>query len=188
MKDICKNGYNWYQTNRGKLPHPTSGLPNYIFGYDFNTGTTSRRTQRGKHSCPTSGRLRWKDNHPCPESDQRTVMRQDGPWFSTALEPNTQINGIINLRDANGQVTEYSKLRYTCDEFPPATWVEGGDNTEGNSPSETRCAGMRCGTATKGEQDCMQFQVYFLETSRGEKKGIADSQHCRASQFPWDAA
>jgi hypothetical protein len=93
-------------------------------------------------------------------------MRQDGAWFSNALEPNTAINGIINLRDANNQVVEYSKLRYTCDEFPPATWVEGGDNTDGNTPAQTRCAGMRCGTATKSEQDCMQFQVYFLKSSK----------------------
>lgn len=161
MKDICKNGYNWYQTTRGKLLYPNSGLPNYIFGYDFNTGksSTTRQTQRGRHSCPTTGALAWKKIHFCPEVDQRTVMRQDGAWFSTALEPNTEINGIINLRNARNQVTELSKVRYTCNEFPPATWVEGGDNTDGSTPAQTCCAGMRCGLGVKAEQDCMQFRV-----------------------------
>lgn len=80
-------------------------------------------------------------------------MRQDGAWFSTALEPNTDMNGIINLRNAQNQVTELSKVRHTCDEFPPATWVEGGDNTDGSTPAQTRCAGMRCGAGVGAEQN-----------------------------------
>ncbi|KAH8812142.1 pectate lyase superfamily protein-domain-containing protein [Xylogone sp. PMI_703] len=155
MKDICKNSANFYRTVRGGITHPTSGLPTYIFGYDFNTGKSrsSRQSMRRSHSCPTSGSLAWKNQHPCPEVDQRTVMRHNGPWYTTALEDGTTINGIKNLRGPNNQIVEYSKVRYSCDEFPPATWVEGGDNIDGSDPAETRCAAIRCGTGVKAEQD-----------------------------------
>ena len=62
-------------------------------------------------------------------------MRHDGPWFTTALEPGTDQN-LVNHRGANGIVDEESKVRYSCDEFPPATWVEGGDNIDGSGAAQ----------------------------------------------------
>ncbi|KAK3938523.1 hypothetical protein QBC46DRAFT_389868, partial [Diplogelasinospora grovesii] len=47
----------------------------------------------------------------------------------------------------------YSKIRYTCDEFPPASWVEGGDGEDSDQPAQTRCAAMRCQAGVKAEQD-----------------------------------
>lgn len=89
----------------------------------------------------------------CPEPNQRTVMRNDGPWWTTLLEPNTDVNQIRNML-VNGQTIE-SKMRYSCDEFPPATWVEGGDNQFNNADdaAQTRCAAIRCGSGVKAEQD-----------------------------------
>lgn len=80
-------------------------------------------------------------------------MRHNGEWFSNELEPNTQVNAIEDHR-TNGQVDERSKVRYSCDEFPPATWVEGGNGIDGTDFSQTRCAAIRCGTGVKAEQNC----------------------------------
>lgn len=157
MKDICRNAYNFYRTPRGQITHPHSGLPTYIFGYDLNIGKGKKHSnQRRKASCPTSGSKAWKNQHPCPEVDQRTIMRHDGAWFTTALEPNQNNGNLMNRRDSRGRVTELSKVRYSCDEFPPATWVEGGNGEDGDSEAQTRCAAIRCGNyqGVKAEQNC----------------------------------
>lgn len=56
---------------------------------------------------------------------------------------------IRHVRDTQGNVVSPSYLRYTCDEFPPATWIEGGSGDANLlQPAETRCAAYRCpGTA-----------------------------------------
>ncbi|KAJ0164374.1 hypothetical protein CTA2_1157 [Colletotrichum tanaceti] len=84
-------------------------------------------------------------------------------------------------------VKEESKIRYSCDEFPPATWIEGGSGL--NSPeaglqdAETRCAAMRCGKGTNGasvkaEQDWqgvshgrLREQLLFLINCRQNTYG-----------------
>jgi hypothetical protein len=150
MTNICKNANDWLQTPRGMRPHPNSELPNDIFGYDFNTGKRrTRAAKRRDHSCPGN----WKDTHSCPEPDQRTVFRQDGPWWTTDLEPNTKIN-LLQHRRVGGRIVQMSNVRYTCDEFPPATWVEGGGGEDKTSPAQTRCAGFFCSPGTKAEQNC----------------------------------
>ncbi|KFY31396.1 hypothetical protein V493_01147 [Pseudogymnoascus sp. VKM F-4281 (FW-2241)] len=145
MKDICKNAQNFSLSARGRNLHPGSGIGNNMFGYDLDTGDTippSRQESRRSQSCPDS----WKSTHFCPESDQQPVMRHDGAWFTTALEPLTTMNNLQNVRDTNGNIVRYSNVRYTCDEFPPATWVEGGSGFNGVGPSSTRCAALVCST------------------------------------------
>jgi hypothetical protein len=94
-------------------------------------------------------------------------MRHDGEWFTTALEPGTTTNNIMNKRDTQGKIVQYSNVRYTCDEFPPATWVEGGNGPPlSPSPSNTRCAALVCSTygatgAVKAEQNCRPRSVSF---------------------------
>ncbi|KAL2066293.1 hypothetical protein VTL71DRAFT_2364 [Oculimacula yallundae] len=148
MKDICINAQQFALTPRGQNLHPLSGLPkadcviNY-FGYDLNTGDSEpffpqyRSEDRRSASCPNN----WAAGHPCPEPGpppQQPVMRQDGlPWFTTATEPGTTIYQVMNHRDTAGNIDRYSNVRYTCDEFPPATWVEGGNGWTRNSPSNT---------------------------------------------------
>lgn len=73
--------------------------------------------------CPQS----WKDNgRRCPEPDQPNVM--PGPWPFTGLEtinPGADL-GIQARRSSSGALLERSGRMYSCDEFPPASWVEGG--------------------------------------------------------------
>ena len=125
MREVCKNAENFAATTRGQSLHPISGISNDVYGYDLDTGDTpagvpnSRQESRRSASCPDS----WKTTHPCPEPNQRKPMRHDGEWFTTLLEPQTTTNNLMNLRDpVTGNVVRYSNIRYTCDEFPPATW------------------------------------------------------------------
>jgi hypothetical protein len=83
-------------------------------------------------------------------------MRQDGQWPHRDLEPGTSINQIRNNVLPNG-VIRPSGLRYTCDEFPPATWIEGGNGEFGTNSAETRCAAFFCSKGYKGEQNWQAF-------------------------------
>lgn len=125
MREICKNAQNFAATSRGQSLHPLSGIGNDVYGYDLDTGDSgtgnpnSRQESRRSASCPGS----WILTHPCPETDQRKPMRHDGEWFTSLLEPGTTVNNLMNQRDPNtNNVVRYSNIRYTCDEFPPATW------------------------------------------------------------------
>ncbi|KAH6714441.1 pectate lyase superfamily protein-domain-containing protein [Leptodontidium sp. MPI-SDFR-AT-0119] len=158
MKDICRNADNFFATPRGQNMHPrsSSGLGPRTFGFDFNNRYRARN--RGRHTCPDASATRpWRANHTCLEPDQQTVMRHDGPWFSTALEPGTTTNTKIHDTGPNGQIIP-SNVRYSCDEFPPKSFVEGGDGVDLSTPSNTRCAALRCSPAgvfptVKAEQD-----------------------------------
>lgn len=150
MRDICVNAQDFINSNRGQQRNPRT-----LFGYDLNTGKKQRAGKRRAKSCPT-GTNGWKTFHTCPETTQNIVMRHDGPWPHKALEPGTTMLNIMNQRDNLGRITEYSKIRYSCDEFPPASWVEGGSGlgVPGNGVlagnAFTRCAGMRCGKGANG--------------------------------------
>lgn len=82
-------------------------------------------------------------------------MRHDGVWPRKDLEPGTDTNQIANLRDTLGNVIAYSDIRYTCDEFPLASWIQGGSgigvpgNTANPGNAETRCAALTCKKASK---------------------------------------
>ena len=79
-------------------------------------------------------------------------MRNDGVWPYKDLEPGTSINQIRNYRLGAG--ISLSKMRYSCDEFPPATWVEGGgDRNDPNVASQIRCAALSCAHRCKAEQN-----------------------------------
>ena len=159
MKDICKNAENFQSRRQAGNPQ---GFPTHIFAYDFNG---DRRDERRKKSCPSS----WKNRHPCPEPDQQDVMRHDGVWPHKDLEPNSGSSLTIrHKRDSQGNIDEYSGVAYSCDEFPPATWIEGGSGPlviprgyvtgQPAGLAETRCAAIRCGpknrpAAVKAEQD-----------------------------------
>ncbi|KAI0814551.1 glycoside hydrolase family 55 protein [Xylaria sp. FL0064] len=115
-------------------------------------------------------------------SSNMDVMRHDGPWFTTSLETGTTINQLKNRRDANNMVAEYSKVRYSCDEFPPATWVEGGDNVDRLNPAETRCAGLHCGEGVKAEQD---WQATAHGILRQRLLAVADRANMQYAKFPY---
>lgn len=143
------------------------------FGYDFNSDpkkSGSRAPARGRHVCPQN----WKKTHTCPEPDQKPVWRNDGEWLHTSTESGSM---VLSHRRTAGQVVELSKLQYTCDEFPPKTWVEGGDGIDRTTPAETRCAGFRCGSG-KSEQN---WQGNSHQVLRGTLDAIAEE---RRSEFP----
>ncbi|RFU75893.1 pectin lyase fold virulence factor [Trichoderma arundinaceum] len=184
MKEICRNANDFINSPRGQSrPEPMT------FGYDLNNKV--RKPRRRERSCPTAPKgSAWKDFHTCPEPDQKKPMKQNGEWQETDLEPgvNNTNNQIKNKRDSQGNVIEYSKIRYSCDEFPPATWIEGGsDVTTAGSPLNhgnalTRCAAIRCGVGVKAEQD-------WQGTSHGElrKELIAVTKRRQADygHFSW---
>ncbi|KAI0911199.1 glycoside hydrolase family 55 protein [Ustulina deusta] len=73
-----------------------------------------------------------------------------------------------------------SNIQYSCDEFPPATWVEGGNNIDESDPSETRCAPIRCGNArgVKAEQNWQATSHAILRTR------LQDIIERRLADFP----
>ncbi|RDA88218.1 hypothetical protein CP532_0368 [Ophiocordyceps camponoti-leonardi (nom. inval.)] len=136
MREICKNKVNYDASMRGIVDGSSQVFtPSSLFGYDLN-----QRRARRRH--------------------QDTVMRHDGPWRYKSLEPGTITNKIKDLRDVFGNLIKPSHVRYSCDEFPPATWVEGGNglgvpgNGVNGGRSFTRCAAIRCGgVKVKAEQN-----------------------------------
>ncbi|RDA91604.1 hypothetical protein CP533_4653 [Ophiocordyceps camponoti-saundersi (nom. inval.)] len=120
-------------------------------------------------------------------------MRHDGPWLHKSLEPGTTINQIQNLRDPLGRIIEHSRVRYSCDEFPPATWVEGGNgfgvpgNSENGGPSYTRCAAIQCargdnGVKVKAEQNWQALshqllRIKLIRLVKRRKENYGQFQH-----------
>jgi hypothetical protein len=156
MNNICDNADSFAGTTRGVTTHPISRLGNNIYGYDFNTG---RKENRRDTVCPDGT---WKRNHPCPDPLSSSPFRSDKVWWTASLEPGTTVNQIANKRSlATNQVTINSGIRYTCDEFPPASWVEGGSGAYYSSAGTTRCAAARCAPNINAEQDCTQSQVFL---------------------------
>jgi len=99
-------------------------------------------------------------------------MRSDGVWWHKDLEPGTSNDQIRNHRV--GAITTLSKMRYTCDEFPPATWVEGGGGrNDPNVASQTRCAAMSCARGCKAEQN---WQADAHDKLQRQLKSIIEKQ------------
>ncbi|KAL8363406.1 hypothetical protein RB601_009262 [Gaeumannomyces tritici] len=176
MPNICKNADNWFNTTRGKEHKRKYGMR---FAFDRNTKKGSRKERRRDHSCKN-----FVNTDTCPHSDSAIVMRQDGPWRFKDLEPGTTINEIRADTDPAGNRVP-SFVRYTCDEFPPATFIEGGDGIAGNAndKSQKRCAVSRCapkGKRIKAEQDWQGTSHNHLRivlSERAFRRKVLD--------FPW---
>lgn len=154
MTAICRNADNFFESTRGL----NRGMDNTLFHLDFSTRKRSprgRSSYRRSQSCPTG----WVAANNCPHTDQETVWRHDGAWWTTALAPPPDGLNFILAPLVIGPVTRESGVYYTCDEFPAASWIEGGDGTgiagngrEGGA-SQTRCAGFQCRSGVKAEQN-----------------------------------
>ncbi|KUJ14004.1 pectin lyase-like protein [Mollisia scopiformis] len=156
MNNICDNADNFASTTRGASLHTVSNVPNNKYGYDFSGIRKDRKRDR---VCPSPDWARRPENA-CPATLAQAPFRSDKLWWTPNLEPGTTINQIANQRSlATGQVTINSGIRYTCDEFPPASWVEGGNGAYGTSAGTTRCAAARCSPGINAEQDCTQSQA-----------------------------
>jgi hypothetical protein len=156
MNNVCQNYENFRSTARGINPHPLSVLGYDVYGFDFNT---TRKDRRRAIMCPSS----WKNNpsNRCPATGSIHPFRSSQMWWTADLEPGTLVNQIANQRGPGGQLIKNSGIRYTCDEFPPATWVEGGGGRYLISKGTTRCAVGRCAIGINAEQDCTQSQVFL---------------------------
>jgi hypothetical protein len=155
MTAICQNANTFLISARG-----AARTPRKAFAYDFNS---ARATSRRNRVCRT-GQQGWTSWHACPEiaapgnQAQPSVYRADGlPWWTTALEPNLPAGAarVLAHRRSNGQIVERSGVKYTCDEFPPATFIQGGAGPLNADPSYTRCAAFRC-SRNDGGRDAEQ--------------------------------
>ncbi|KGO66430.1 Pectin lyase fold/virulence factor [Penicillium italicum] len=164
MTAICRNANDFYSSTRGQV----RGRSNTLFHYDFHTTTKNRPNgrsgkRRGK-SCPTN----WVAANNCPHSDQEPVWRNDGQWWTTALAPPPDGLKFILAPLTSGTSTTQSGISYSCDEFPAASWIEGGDGTGvvNNGPaggaSQKRCAAIACRSGAKAEQNWQATAHRFL--------------------------
>lgn len=175
MREICKNAEAFFASGRGNYS------PGTFFGYDFNTGKKGRSKKRREKACPS----KWIDYHECPEKDQRNPMRNDGEWPYSALDSTATDKKTIQHKRVLGKVVGHSKMKYSCDEFPPATWVEGGNGSmvAGNYPyggdSFTRCAAIRCAKGVNAEQN-------WQGAAHGRlRETLAAYVKARNAQFPF---
>lgn len=156
MNNVCDNADNFASTTRGASLHPVSSVDNNKYGFDFST---ARKDAKRDKVCPSPAWAKRPENK-CPSSNAQAPFRSDTIWWTASLEPGTTINQIANKRSlATNQVTINSGIRYTCDEFPPASWVEGGAGPYLTSAGTTRCAAARCSPGINAEQDCTQPQA-----------------------------
>lgn len=117
------------------------------FAYDFLNTRKNRR--RDGESCPSN----WINSHSCPEVagvpagnlgqpfSYRYVAAtaSGGFWPNIELEPTPgNQRELAARRDPQGNLLEEAHIYYTCDEWPPASWIQGGTG------AYTRCAAMRC--------------------------------------------
>lgn len=142
-------------------------IANRFFTYDLNS---KRKTARQRRSCSN-----FKTNLPkgkkarCPETGQPKFYRQDGlKWPTTRLDrsPTSQVALRIAAKGFGKNKVD-SGLVYTCDEFPPATFVEGGvgDGSTGSTKSNTYCAPHGCSSKARSEQD-------WQGSSHGKLRGM----------------
>lgn len=159
MPAICQNVRNWHNDfTKSKWPNRWEGW----FTYDVGSGEhiTNRGNVRREGQCPDT----WKGtiaSPRCPEPNQPPVVP---PIFDanglgvTRLAPQppgaTEVDLMIDDGRDNPLVgaLQPSGRRYSCDEFPPASWIEGGIGYSGvvpegsGGPGTTFCApiGARC--------------------------------------------
>lgn len=191
MPAICQNVDQYMastQSRARRYPHS--------FAYDLNADRGGDSSMgRRFYMCPKN----WAKSKPdrCPHSNQPYPMRRDGNrWPTTDVIPlnlnppniadkHTKLFVIKSVADGMGNKRE-SGLYYSCDEFPPAKWVEGGvgllnppnppPNEGSGQPGFTRCAPAKYCTssaAIDGEQD---WQSYVHSTLRGRLEKFAREQ------------
>ena len=182
MTAICLNAKKYFERR---------GLELTLFNYDFDSARTRRRRRR---VCPT-GRNGWKKDHKCPETDfpQPPVWRSDGVWPTTRLEETNPLDSrfreiaMIKI----GDVEQRSGLQYSCDEFPPASWIEGGDGFQGSGTwrANTICAAIRIckkGQSVNGEQNWQGalhgiLRKKLLDAIREANGGVAPDKNSPAT-------
>lgn len=134
LPSICLNVRQWLNDPQKSTWNGRAG--NDVFTYDMYAAEKqayliavkkpSKRRNR-EHRRDLMCGSNWRGTRgDCPESNQPDVL--PGPWPHKGLETiitNTALYEIEALRIGNNPPVR-SGRQYTCDEFPPASWVEGG--------------------------------------------------------------
>ncbi|EPS27277.1 hypothetical protein PDE_02220 [Penicillium oxalicum 114-2] len=118
MPSICKNVQEYLDDNGLQMG---GGLD---FHYDSDGSSTKKRRRQ---SCP--GSSAWTNSLPFPcgsDPAQPNVMPGNLPARVGPLA--TWLNPEFEMEIPNLLGTGPSGMRYTCDEFPAASWIEGGVN------------------------------------------------------------
>jgi len=176
MPAICQNVRNWH-SNAALSSWHTQSLWAGWFTYDLGASerTLNRGNRRRQQTCPDT----WKGtilNPRCPEPNQPRVVP---PLYDlsgngvTAIVPQpipgqTELSLVIaDGRDNqfSGQL-QSSGRKYTCDEFPPASWIEGGVGIPGTPDSRvatTYCApwAFKCDSETDARGSEQNWQGYI---------------------------
>jgi chitinase len=160
MPAICRNIQNWRSDPQLSGWHVNS-LWDHWFTFDLGASRNSRDrgNARRQRQCPSSWKKRSDGSPRCPEVGQPPVVP---PLWDSNGFPVTQIvpqqsGAPVNLKIADGRDQQYvgqvqdSGRVYSCDEFPPASWIEGGHGISGDptategttycAPKSIRCSG-----------------------------------------------
>ncbi|KAH7091909.1 hypothetical protein FB567DRAFT_226367 [Paraphoma chrysanthemicola] len=149
MPAICMNAQNWMSSAAATWPGRQPNVFTWDLGHNNEVipGLPATNSQvRRSRQCPSN----WKGTVAaprCPEPNQPRVVPP--LWDAngvgvTALKtpPVNPLTGAFELRIADGRDNQFagalqeSGRIYTCDEFPPASWVEGGVGTAGENNPE----------------------------------------------------
>ena len=179
MPAICQNVRNWYGNPAVSSWYTTGarGIWRGWFSFDLGASGSDNRLDRGQarrdQMCPRT----WKGTVAtprCPEPNQPYVVP---PLWNlagqgvTAIKPQPLTDPEVFLTIEDGRDLQWagalqpSGRRYTCDEFPPASWIEGG---VGIAPwghaGTTYCApaSARCGNNfnARGSEQVWQGQIH----------------------------
>lgn len=146
MPAICQNARQYLISSIGR-----SRRWRTTFSYDM---MSSRGGERREEQCPTKRNPTWRTYHSCPEVAGPGNLAQPpvmpGPWPFLDLETVSPFQSNEIRADRSVDPIARSGRYYSCDEFPPAPWVEGGNGTKGRNTSPegdgdggfTRCAPM----------------------------------------------
>jgi chitinase len=151
MPAICQNVANWRANAALSGWHVGSNWDHW-FTYDFGAsrGNLDRGGARRETQCPDDWKVQPNGRPTCPMAGQPQVVPP--LWDANGL-PVTQIipqvGTQVSLKIADGRdqqfvgQTQDSGRKYSCDEFPPASWIEGGHGISGTPTARqgtTYCA------------------------------------------------
>ena len=191
MPAICQNVRNWHN-NAALSSWHTQSLWAGWFTYDMGASdsTLGRGNRRRQENCPGT----WKRtifNPRCPEPNQPRVVP---PLYDLSGNGVTDIvpqpipgKTSLSMVIADGRDSRFtgqlqsSGRKYTCDEFPPASWIEGGVGIAGTAYSRqatTYCApwAFKCDddTDARGSEQNWQGWIHGFLGAHLEARLVAD--------------
>lgn len=216
MPAICVNVQDWHNTPSKSGWHTSSPYAGW-FTYDIGASrnTLDRGTARRDEQCPRS----WKGtiaNPKCPEQARpanpaqgiparQAQPRVVPPWYDlqgngvVAIKPQPPTDPDVHLiiEDGRsdprfGQLGPSGRI-YSCDEFPPASWIEGGVGITGTNDARagtTYCAPISyscAGSSGTGSEQNWQGSIHGFLGAHLEAK-LASDGYVIGQDFDWNSA